>query len=91
MNEREFLAAEPVGRMGRPEEIGWRGLAPVRSCPVCHRSLDVDRCRFCRPLKNSKVSLRCDRPELRTPLTGSCGIKETTGRYRHVVVKSVRR
>ena len=28
MNEQEFLAAEPVGRMGRPEEIGesvlWR-------------------------------------------------------------------
>jgi len=22
MNEQEFLAAEPVGRMGRPEEIG---------------------------------------------------------------------
>lgn len=22
MNEREFLAAEPVGPMGRPEEIG---------------------------------------------------------------------
>jgi NAD(P)-dependent dehydrogenase (short-subunit alcohol dehydrogenase family) len=22
MNEQEFLAAEPVGRMGKPEEIG---------------------------------------------------------------------
>ena len=55
MNELEFLAAEPVGRMGRPEEIG-EGVVWLlsESCPVCHRSLDVDRWRFCRPLKNSK-------------------------------------
>ena len=32
MNEEEIIVAEPVGRMGKPEEIGGgRGLAAVRS------------------------------------------------------------
>jgi hypothetical protein len=66
MNEQEFLAAEPMGRMGTPEEIGegvvWH---PVRRCLVCHRAFNVDRWRLCRPMKIPGVSQRRDRLELR--------------------------
>jgi hypothetical protein len=51
MNEQEFLAAEPVGRMGRPEEIGEGVVWLLSDAGVVRdRSRLVDRRRLCRPV-----------------------------------------
>jgi NAD(P)-dependent dehydrogenase (short-subunit alcohol dehydrogenase family) len=68
MNEQEFLAAEPVGRMGRPEEIAkaWSGCSPMRRC-----SSPVTPCRSTAVMSPGSGGPEKLRPELdRSHLAG---------------------